>query len=131
MLGIAPFSEKNVAVGQLFEKRFGPWFQPLSELLPLPRTWKMQVRASILGADISLGVKRNTKIRPVHLFFNDKFMPKEIIPLGSDMTLSPLTSTLPRSARCGVEGNLKKSSFTRPSSPCTLPRHNQDTGNAQ
>jgi hypothetical protein len=42
----------------------------------------MQVRPSILSANISLYVKRDPKIRSINLFFNDKVMPKEFIPLG-------------------------------------------------
>ena len=79
VLCIAPFPEKNVAVGQLFEKLVSSSSQPVSELFPLPRTWKRQIRPSILGTDIPLGVKGEPQIRSVHLFFNDEFMSKEFI----------------------------------------------------
>ena len=74
----------------------------------------MQVCASILGADVSLRVNRKTKIRPIHLFFNDKFMLKEIVPFSyrHDFVVPDFDTTEKRQMWCG--GKLEEIVFHSP-----------------
>ena len=74
----------------------------------------MQVRPSILSADISLCVKRNPKIRPINLFFNDKFMPKEFIPLGFGHDLISPDFDIAKERQMGSGGELVKLVFHSP-----------------
>lgn len=54
---------------------------------------------------LTFRVNRNAKIRPIHLFFSDKFMPKEMLSFGfrHDLIAPDFDTTEKRQMWCGGE----------------------------
>jgi len=103
----------------------------IRRVFPLPRSGQMQISPLFWPRIFPSESHEIPRLAPSTFSSTISSCRKNSSRSDSDKTLSPLMSTPGRVARCGVEGYLKKFSFTSPSFRHICLQHTRDKGNVQ
>jgi len=111
--GVAPLAEKDKAALQCLLESGSAFRHPRPEQMPLGMAFsRCQIVSATLGAHSAIRSERNAEICPVHFLLDDQVSARKAAASAALSTLSSRGLPSPNHNKCGVRGNLWKTSFT-------------------